>query len=132
MVPIIILNQAQGNPLAEIDASNDNTNVSEFLGHISASYKLLPNLTYKYLYGLNYGIGERYVNLDGWLPNFAAGSGAAAIANQTLFTQIIDHTLNYNANITKNVTLDALVGYEYYKRDAKGGGLSASGFKTQT
>ncbi len=119
-----------GNPLAEIDASDDNTNVSEFLGHISASYKLLPNLQYKFLYGLNYGIGDRYINLAGWLPVFAFGSGGAAILNQTLFTQIVDHTLNYNANITKGLSLDALVGYEYYKRNARGGSMSASGFNT--
>jgi len=119
-----------GNPLAEIDASNDNTNVSEFLGHISASYKLLPHLTYKFLYGLNYGIGDRYINLDGWLPNFASGSGAAGIAHQTLFTQIIDHTINYDADLTSKLSLNALVGYEYYRRDARGGGISASGFNT--
>lgn len=119
-----------GNPLAEIDALDDNTNVSEFLGHISASYKLLPNLQYKILYGLNYGVGARYLNLAGWLPVFAFGSGGAAILNQTLFTQIIDHTLDYNANLTKSLTLNALVGYEYYKRDAKGGNISASGFNT--
>ena len=73
-----------GNPLAELDALNDNTNVSEFLGHISASYKLLPNLQYKFLYGLNYGTGDRYVNLDGWLPSFTGGTGVAAILNQKL------------------------------------------------
>lgn len=119
-----------GNPLAEIDASKDNTNVSEFLGHISASYKILPNLQYKFLYGLNYGTGARYVNLAGWLPVFAFGSGAAAILSQSLFTQIVDHTLDYNSNISKSLTFNALVGYEYYKRDAKGGSLSGSGFNT--
>ncbi len=119
-----------GNPLAESDALDDNTNVSEFLGHISASYKILPNLQYKFLYGLNYGTGARYINLAGWLPSFTGGIGAAAILNQNLFTQIIDHTLNYTVNLTNNISLDALAGFEYYKRNAKGGNVSATGFNT--
>ena len=119
-----------GNPLAELDAFNDNTNVSEFLGHISATYKLLPNLQYKFLYGLNYGTGARYLNLDGWLPSFTGGTGVAAILYQNLFTQIIDHTLNYTANITNSLSIDALAGFEYYKRNGKGGNISASGFNT--
>lgn len=117
-----------GNPLAESDAFNDKTNVSEFLAHVSASYKLLPNLQYKFLYGLNYGTGARYLNLAGWLPSFTGGSGVGAILNQTLFTQIIDHTLDYTANITHNLSIDALAGFEYYKRDATSGGGSGTGF----
>ena len=61
-----------GNPLAIIDAYNDKTNVSAFLGHISASYKLLPNLEYKFLYGINYETGGRKLNEEGWLPGFPA------------------------------------------------------------
>ncbi|MEO8763723.1 MAG: SusC/RagA family TonB-linked outer membrane protein [Ginsengibacter sp.] len=119
-----------GNPLAEIDALNDNTNVTEILGHISATYKILPNLQYKFLYGLNYGTGARYINLDGWLPSFTGGTGAAAVLQQNLFTQIIDHTLNYTANVTKDLSVDALAGFEYYKRNAKGSFISAAGFNT--
>ena len=116
-----------GNPLAEIDALSDKTNVTELLAHVSASYKILPNLTYKFLYGLNYGIGARDINIAGWIQGFqgVSGVGVGAIFNQTLFTQIIDHTLNYTANITKSLSLDALAGFEYYKRDANstnGGG----------
>lgn len=119
-----------GNPLAELDAFSDKTGVSEFLGHISASYKILPNLQYKYLYGLNYGTGRRDINLAGWLPSFTGGTGVAAILNQELYTQLIDHTLDYTANITKSLSIDALAGFEYYKRDSKGSGTSATGFNT--
>ena len=121
-----------GNPLAIIDAYNDKTNVSAFLGHISASYKLLPNLEYKFLYGINYETGGRKLNEDGWLPGFPglSGQGNAAIANQILSSQTIDHTLNYTANLTQKLSLEALVGYEYFKTDASGNGITASGFNT--
>lgn len=116
-----------GNPIAEIDALNDKTNVTEILSHISATYKLLPNLEYKILYGLNYGTGRRDVNVAGWLPSFSAG-GQAAILNQTLFTQILDHTLNYNAHLSNNLTLDALAGFEYYSRTATSSNVTANNF----
>lgn len=119
-----------GNPLAESDAFSDKTNVSEFLGHVSATYKLLPNLQYKFLYGLNYGTGARYVNIDGWLPSFTGGIGNAGILTANLFTQLIDHTLDYTANISKDLSINALAGYEYYKRDARGSGVFGSGFNT--
>jgi len=116
-----------GNPLAEIDALNDKTNVTEILSHISGTYKLLPNLEYKILYGLNYGTGNRAINVAGWLPSFSTG-GTAAILNQTLFTQILDHTLNYTAHLSNNLTLDALAGFEYYSRSATSGNVSANNF----
>ena len=121
-----------GNPLAESDATNDKSNVSEFLSHGSISYKILPNLTYKFLYGINYGTGVRKFSIDGWLQGFpgVSGQGFAAIFNQQLRSSVLDHTLNYQANLSKNLTLDALAGFEYYKTDIAGGGLTASGFNT--
>lgn len=121
-----------GNPLAIIDAYNDKTNVSAFLGHISAAYKILPNLEYKFLYGINYENGTRKQNEEGWLPGFPglSGLGNAAIASDVLSSQTIDHTLNYTGSITSKLSVDALAGYEYFKTDFSGGGTSAYGFNT--
>ena len=121
-----------GNPDAFSDAYNDKSNVSAFLGHISAAYKILPNLEYKFMYGINYETGSRKLNIDGWLQGFPglSGLGNAAIANRVLTSQTIDHTLTYTASITSNLTMEALAGYEYFKTDFSGGGLSASGFNT--
>ena len=121
-----------GNPLAESESYSDKSNVTEMLAHISASYKILPNLTYKFLYGINYGTGSRLFNLAGWITglNGVSGQGAAGILNAKLTTQLIDHTLNYTTNLTKSLTLDAIVGFEYYKDDASGGGISGTGFNT--
>ena len=121
-----------GNPLAIIDAYDDKTNVSAFLGNISAAYKILPNLSYKFLFGINYETGSRKLNEEGWLPGFPglSGLGNAAIATDVLRSYTIDHTLNYTGNITTKFSVDALAGYEYFKTDFSGGGVFASGFNT--
>lgn len=121
-----------GNPLAIIDAYNDKTSVSAFLGHISASYKILHNLEYKFLFGVNYETGDRKQNEEGWLPGYPglSGLGNAAIATAILKSYTIDHTLNYTANIARNFSVDALAGYEYFKTDFSGGGVYAYGFNT--
>ncbi len=121
-----------GNPLAIIDAYDDKTSLSAVLGNISASYKILPNLTYKFLFGINHETGTRKLNEEGWLPGFPglSGLGNAAIATDLLNTQTIDHTLNYVGNITHKLSIDALAGYEYFKTDFSGGGVTASGFNT--
>ncbi|MEO7522502.1 MAG: SusC/RagA family TonB-linked outer membrane protein [Ferruginibacter sp.] len=121
-----------GNPLAESEATSDKSNVTELLGHISASYKILPNLSYKFLYGINYGTGSRNANIAGWLQGFSglSGLGFGVILNQKLSSQVIDHTINYQGNITTNLSLEAVVGYEYYKTQVSGGSITGSGFIT--
>ena len=121
-----------GNPLAIIDAYDDRTSVSAFLANISAAYKILPNLSYKFLFGINYENGGRKINEEGWLPGFPglSGLGNAAIANDVLRSYVIDHTLNYTGNITSKLSVDALAGFEYFKTDFTGGGVFQSGFNT--
>jgi iron complex outermembrane receptor protein len=121
-----------GNPLAFNDAYNDKSSVYSFLGNISASYKITDKLEYKILYGINSGTGSRYQSLDGWITGIAgvSGLGYAQIANAKLNSQTITHTLNYRTDLTKDLTLDALVGYEYFKTDYSGNGVSGTGFNT--
>lgn len=119
-----------GNPLAEIAAYSDKTNVNAALGHISAAFKILPNLEYKFLFGINHETGDRRLNEEGWLPGFPglSGLGNAAIATALLNSQTIDHTLNYTAHLTSALSLEALLGYEYFKTDFSGNGVTAAGF----
>ena len=121
-----------GNPLAIIDAYDDRTSVAAYLAHISAAFKILPNLEYKYLFGINYENGSRKLNEEGWLPGYPglSGQGNAAVANDVLRSYTIDHTLNYTGNLTSKLSIDALAGFEYFKTDFSGGGVSAFGFNT--
>jgi TonB-linked SusC/RagA family outer membrane protein len=121
-----------GNPRAFQEAYSDLSSVFSILGSISASYKIMDNLEYKLLYGINSGTGTRELNIEGWLQGIpgVSGLGAAGIVNAKLNSQTITHTLNYRTNLTSDLTIDALAGYEYFKTNYSGGGVSASGFNT--
>lgn len=120
------------NPLALIDGTHDKAITTTILGNISAAYKILPNLEYKILFGVNHSDGNRNVNYDGWLQGNTSiqGLGVAAIGNAVLNSQTLTHTLNYNVDLTKKLHLNALAGYEYYKSDFKIDAQQASTFNT--
>ncbi len=121
-----------GNPLAFNDAYNDNSSVFTILGSVSAAYKITDNLEYKLLYGINSGTGSRKMSIDGWLQGIpgVSGLGSAAIVNAKLNTQTLTHTLSYRKNLSSDLSLDALAGYEYFKTNYNGNGVSANGFNT--
>jgi len=121
-----------GNPLAMSEAYDDHFHLNAFLGNISAAYKILPSLEYKFLYGINHQVGHRELNIQGWLQGFPglSGLGNAAILDATITSQIFTHTLNYHTNFSKDLTFDATAGYEYYKVESAGSGISANGFNT--
>ena len=126
------LSSGSGNPLAFNDAYNDRSSVNSFLGNISAAYKLIDNLEYKFLYGINHGLGTRKLSVDGWLNGVSAisGRGFAALGDAQLTSETFTHTLNYNVEIANGLNLNATAGYEYFKSDFSGSSISASGFKT--
>ena len=121
-----------GNPLAFNDAFSDKSSVNSFLANFSGAYKILDKLEYKFLYGINHGTGERKMNIEGWLQGIpgVSGQGTAAIGTALLISQTFTHTLSYHTNIVKDLSVDAVVGYEYFKTDFSGSNISASGFNT--
>ncbi len=120
------------NPLAISDAFNDVANANYFLANISATVKIIEPLEYKFLYAINHGVGDRKVNIEGFLVGFPnlSGQGYAVLANAELTSQTFTHTLNYRASIAKDLSLDALAGFEYWKTDYANGNIAASGFNT--
>ncbi len=108
----------QVNPLALSDAYNDYVNITTLLGNVSAGYKFTDWLEYKFLYGLNYGRGDRKGEIQGWIKGTggdAPAKGLAAVYGRNLSSQTITHTLNFNKDLTDDFSLNALVGYEYWK-----------------
>lgn len=121
-----------GNPLALLDGYNDVAKINSVLGNISASYKILSNLNYKFLYAINNSVGERLTNVYGFLQGYAglSGLGFGAISGQKLNSQTFTHTLDYNANLTSKLSLTALGGFEYWKSKFSNSSFSALGFNT--
>lgn len=121
-----------GNPAALIPGISDIADVNTVLGRIAASYKILNNLEYRFLYAVNHSTGERNTNLYGWLEGYSglSGSGFGAKSFAELNSQTFTHTLNWRPKLTANLTLDALAGFEYWKSDFKNSTFSASAFNT--
>ena len=117
------------NPLGYSRSYDDKLNVSTVLAAISPSYKFTDWLEYKLLVSFNQSKGNRrqqirsFINLDG-----IQNSGWGRAANAELTTTQVTHTLNFNKNVAKNITLGALVGYEYIKIDNKGNDQSGRDF----
>ena len=121
-----------GNPLALLAGYSDQARVNSILGNISAAYKILPGLEYKFMYAINNSVGERYTNVYGFLQGYAAisGRGVGAVANAKLNSQTFDHTLQFRTDFSSNLSFDALVGYEYWTTQYQNSNISASGFNT--
>jgi iron complex outermembrane receptor protein len=118
------------NPLAVIEGYNDVANVNVFLGNVSATVKLIKGLEYKFLYAINHGTGKRNTNIDGWIDgiNGVSGIGDAAISQAELTSQTFTHTLNYGTSLSRDLKLEALAGYEYWKTNYSNLSLFASQF----
>lgn len=123
---------SSGNPLALLDGYEDEVQINSILGSISASYKILNNLEYKFQYGINNSVGSRNTNMYGFLVGYPglSGLGIGSVAGQKLNSQTFTHTLSYNANLTKKLSLNALAGFEYWKSKFSNNSITATGFNT--
>jgi iron complex outermembrane receptor protein len=121
-----------GNPLAFIAAINDRAVTTTLLANISASYKIIKGLEYKFLYAVNHSKGTRNTNYPGWLYGYTGitGSGLGMISNSLLNSQTFTHTLNYDVDLTSKLHLTALAGYEYWKSQFSNTFFQGTGFNT--
>jgi TonB-linked SusC/RagA family outer membrane protein len=115
------------NPMAMLDAHNDISNLTTILASISPSYKITNNLEYRMLYSVNYGVGDRKSEIRNWL-NLTGNLGWAQSINNKSVNQALNHTLTWTPKITNNLSLNAVVGYEYLKFDFRGNGMTGNRF----
>ena len=122
-----------GNPLAFNDAYNDVSSTASYLGGISGAYKITAQSGVQtFIWYQPFVPADRLVDVDGWIPglNNLSGQGNAIIAHGKLTSQNITHTLNYKAQLAKNLSLDALAGFEYYKSSYSTDNIFGRGFNT--
>lgn len=119
------------NPLEYIDAYDDESNVTTLLASIVPSFKITDDLTYKFIYSINHSTGERVTNVLGSINvQGIENRGFSYQAFNTLVTQQLTHTLDYNVDITSNLSMNAMLGYEYMDFQFRGSGLAAQDFIT--
>ncbi|MGA0284035.1 MAG: SusC/RagA family TonB-linked outer membrane protein [Saprospiraceae bacterium] len=115
------------NPLQLLAAHDEDANTTTILGSISPYINLTDNLQYRYRFGLNYGVGNTRGNIRGFVNvQGIEDRGFAAVSQATLFSQLHSHTLSYNTELTPEISMNALAGYEYQEFDFKG--YAAGGF----
>lgn len=117
------------NPMAMLAAHNEDANTTTVLASISPHFNITDNLTYRYRYGVNYGQGTTRGNIRGWVNvQSIEGQGFAAVSKTDLLSQLHTHTLDFNTDLSSDLTFQALVGYEYQKFDFRGEAVKAEGF----
>ena len=117
------------NPVALLAAHNEDANTTTLLASISPYYKITDNLTYRYRYGVNFGQGTTRGNFRGWINvQGIEGQGFAAVSKTDLLSHIHSHTLNFDQELSSDLNLNALVGYEYQKFDFRGEAVKGEGF----
>lgn len=113
------------NPLALSDSYNDITDAITLLGNFSVGYKFTDWLEYKMLYGINYSTGNRRAEIQGWIRSIggnAQNKGEAGVFQNTLQTSTLTHTLNFTKDLSEDINVTALAGYEYWKTNFRGFG----------
>jgi len=108
----------QINPLALSAYTDDYSNVTQLMGIGGVSYKLLPGLTYNFLYGISSAVATRNAQLQGYIAATGSsfdGKGAGQTSYGNLSTQTITHTLTYEKKLTNGLNFRILGGYEYYE-----------------
>jgi iron complex outermembrane receptor protein len=112
-----VLGNGVGNPLSLLAAYNDLANVNTVLANTSVTVNIIKGLDYKFLYSINQSDGTRNTNIDGFLRGFNPidGNGLGIHSEANLTSQILTHTLTYRTNLTDDLTLNALAGFEYWK-----------------
>ena len=132
----VVKGSDQINPMAMIEAYNDNARVTTALASIAPYYKITNELEYKVQYSINYSTGLRKAYISNWLNlqgverDSASGikGGVASIGQNELVTQQLTHTLSYVKDFSNDLSLNAVAGYEFMRFDNRGSSQSAKNF----
>lgn len=116
------------NPLALIEYYDDASDITNILGSISATLKIIDGLNYRISYGVNHVKGNRRVDTSGDLFLSTITDLGLAVANSSeltsgTFTNTLDFSQTFN-----NTTINALLGYEYQTYKQYSTNISATGF----
>jgi len=112
----------------EYNSGHNRTNT--LVGNAIATYKILDNLTWRSLAGINYRTiqGESY--RDPRTPDGAGVQGRATQQNDFRTNFITTHTLNWNQTFNNVHNVSAIGGFEYVNETREGFSGAGIGFPT--
>ena len=118
------------NPLALINYYSDQSNVTNVLGNIGATLRIIDGLNYKFGIGINHVKGNRAVDISGDLYlNLITDLGQTVVNNNQLDSRTMTHTLNYEKEFN-HFRMNALLGYELQDYKNRYTNISATGFSS--
>jgi len=114
--PVSRLGSTTINPVAMLEYYHDRARTSTAQISVSPYYKFNDWLEYRALFAGTYSTGSRRTGIDQRLNITEYQQvGFAQINTAELLTQQMTHTLNFNKKLNNDLTLNALVGYEYQR-----------------
>jgi len=120
------------NPLASLEAYKDKTTVNTIIGSASPYFKITEWLEYRLTFSLTRQTGLRTGMYDRLLINPTHNEkGYAFIGNNYNTDQQLTHTLSLNRDITQDLSLNSVVGYEYLSYDSRWNSESGNGFTNE-
>ncbi|TRX24033.1 SusC/RagA family TonB-linked outer membrane protein [Flavobacterium franklandianum] len=132
------------NPVHLMNSFSNNGDLSKFLGSLTTTVKITNNLKYNMVFGMetsNSTVKQQALP-DLNIQDFATATnpadlknyrGQATVAIDQRVNKTIEHNLTFTKDITKNINLNAIVGYSFYNYNSTGNFVSAKGFAaTQT
>lgn len=115
------------NPLAMLENTSIQDESSRIVGNIAATFRIIDGLEYKFNFGVDRG---EFNNRSSSSRNFDLqgifNRGVAANSNFLSYTNLVEHTLNFNKELSDNVNMKAVAGYGFQRFGARG--FTAQGF----
>ncbi|MBZ4187280.1 SusC/RagA family TonB-linked outer membrane protein [Niabella beijingensis] len=120
----------QRNPLASLAAYKDLGTNNTILAMIAPSYKITDDLEYKFVYSVTRLTGDRNAMVRGTMINPTASNDQeqAFLGKYSETDQQMTHTLSYNKQVSSDLNINAVAGYEYLDFDYRQSMMYGNGF----
>ena len=112
------------------DFNSGQTRTNTVVGNAAATYKILDNLSYRALFGLDYNMIQEQQYRDPRTPDGAGVRGRATSFNDWRTRFITTHTLNWSKTYNNVHNVSALGGFEYVSEVREGLGGESINFPT--
>ncbi len=116
------------NIIANTDYNSGNVNTDQLIGSASATYKFLPELSFRAFASIE------QLNLNGKsyrdprTPDGLTNNGLGQNLTSSQYNVLTTHTLNYSNTFNEDHKIDALLGFEYRDQNLSATSMSGRGF----
>jgi TonB-dependent starch-binding outer membrane protein SusC len=126
----LYISDNQRNPMDLLNNYTDYTKTARMLGNFGATIKLAKGLDYKFNVGADLSNSNRSVGMSKLIGvnNARTNNGIASKSSVIRSNYLVEHTLNYNTDVTSKLSLNALAGYSFQKFENQGNTFIGTGF----